>query len=222
MFLRGDKDGSLTYLVLRDEGAADRRKLLRKLETRAKRAAGAGPARLDVHDEDGILSIVDPSAYQGFVGNWDKEAAERRDQIVDFDSLTDHLAAEMNAAHALVWATGSGSHGEWGVEFRERASRRKVFREATGTIEVTNGTLQVVNYTELTQLAEDESLSLPLAGGTQWRIDLANGTYALRLRQLFDHEDLDTNNEGVFEVVYKKVTTTKGTESAIAPLWWSA
>lgn len=145
---------------------------------------------LSIYEYDGVLGLVDINAYQPEV-EW---------TVIDPD-LIDHFTAEQDAKHAFVWQTSMLGGGEFEVRFTDSATDATSFRELTGTLEVTAGKLYLVNYTDLT-MASENSTELPTKWGADWFVDLANGTYAVTVRQLFDPEtDVQAEDEVSFEIV---------------------
>lgn len=183
----------LAYLGIAAIDDAERR----RLERAAKKAATPGPPSHRISDEDGILALVDASTWRTTLGGW------------DFDSLTRRFVEEMNAQRGVVWRTGSDAFGEWSVELRDRASRKKAIRESTHTIEVTSGKLSLVSYGLLTTAADDPGISLAAEAADQsFAVD--PGSYRVLLRQL-------KNN--AFELVLSPDPPT--TEDPVnEPFWW--
>lgn len=88
---------------------------------------------LDVTDDSGILAVVVPAAYEGFVNNdW------------RYDQLLDHFRAQMARRSLLIW--GSGLEGRWQVDVRLRPSRVRGFQEVSGPIQIVGGGMLVTNY----------------------------------------------------------------------------
>lgn len=134
---------------------------------------------IEVTDDSGFLALVDPDAYQGFVGeDW------------TFEALVAHLEAAMSEQRLLIW--GTGLEGFWRVEVSTAGTAANAFREISGPIEVSAGRLLLTNYESLTMAAQFRDVSLPEDHQRDQVISLAPGTYNCRILQLFDpDEDLE-------------------------------
>jgi len=196
---RPDRSLQRVGLVIPDP--AERRRLAKAAVTAP---SSSRRTTVEIADEDGILALVDPATFRHHVPDW------------DFDLLTARFAEEGAAQHGLVWMTGMHGYGQWRVEFRTRPSRRSAFRDARGTVEVTDGRLQLVTYGELTAAAEEPTSVLTTESGRDHR--LPNGLYGVRLRQLFDPGSTDpAEDEAVFEVV---LTPARRRSVTASPFWW--
>ena len=120
-------------------------------------------------DEDGFLSLVDASAYRGFV-----------DEDWTFDTLTAHLMSEARAEHAIVLHPGADFDGSV-VRFGD-APRRRVMRSHAGILAVSQGRIHLCDYTALTMAAQFSDDS-PVTPQTPW-IDIPNGRYLVTVREV--------------------------------------
>lgn len=171
------------------------------------------PATLDVWDDDGILALVNVDTYRWSV-EW-----------VDIDpDLTSHFATEANAGRALVWRTSELGGGDYTVALVGEASPSASTREFTAPIEVTAGRLYLVNYTDLTMVADEPDGGdgpLPKRTGADWYVELDNGWYEATVRQLFD-PDQDVQGKGgpSFEIVLEP-RSGAGEQQYTSFFWWN-
>lgn len=173
----------------------------------ARKAANKGglPLSLEVTDEDGILAVLDVAAATPIV-----DGCPDGEVIPLFADL-------INDGHGVVWMTGSWGYGEWVVTVTEQASDSAAHREATVPVTVTDGRLHLVTFGELTTAADDLTSLADVEPDRA--IPLANGTYDLRLRQLFDPADPPA--EPTFEIVVSRAAGTGGRTPVTQALWWS-
>ena len=164
--------------------------------------------RFKITDDSGFLAIVNSDRYKSFVHeDW------------DLYELMDHFIAEMNKGNLIIWATGS--ENQWNVDFLPGPSPHPAFREFTATIEVTTGRLYLSNYDDLTMAAQFADEKLPHPHQEVQYIELANGRYALTIRQLYDLEDVDfdAGNEPHFEIIAVPAGVS-GTDPIEGIFWW--
>ncbi len=130
-------------------------------------------------DDDGLLALVDPAAYPGFVAE-DWQA----------DALLAHFLTHMRQGSLLVWGTDPNG-GSWTVDGRTGPSTQPAFRELTFPLRVTAGALYLTSYGDLTMAAQFRDERLPSAQNAALRLALPNGSYALTVRQLYDLTSYD-------------------------------
>ncbi len=146
---------------------------------------------LEISDDSGFMGIVNFDKYNSFIDeNW------------DFYSVRERIIDEINSHHLLFWATGLENN--WKVVFVEKASEKSAFREERGVIEVTNKKLYLTNYESLTMAAQFENVQLPENHHKDLFIDLENGKYMIKFRQIsdpshFHEQDID------FEIVIQRI-----------------
>lgn len=162
--------------------------------------------KLKVTDDSGFLAIVNSGTYNSFV-----------DEDWELTQLMDHFIGEMNKNNIIFWATSSSN--EWTVSFVDKPSKKKSFREFSSTIRVTNETLYLTNYEDLTMAAQFKDTKIPAEHNSDLILKLENGLYNLTIRQLFDPEDYDYEVDGKvnFEIIIHK--TDKETEK-IDTIYW--
>lgn len=166
--------------------------------------------KFNVYDEDGLFSLVNTDQYQPFVSeDW------------TLHQILYHFIAEMNKQHLIVWQTNDSGGGAWNIEILTQPTDKPSFREFTKTIEVTNGELHLVSYTDLTMAAQFEDYKLPGKENAHWKFPVANGLYAVTIRQLFDPADYnDENTEATsFEMILtREIRDEHQTTETV--FWW--
>ena len=74
-----------------------------------------------ITDDSGYLALIDPDAYDGFVGSdW------------TWDGLQDHFVREAREQHLLVWSTGM--EHVWSIDILFQPVELTGFREVNGSI----------------------------------------------------------------------------------------
>jgi hypothetical protein len=143
---------------------------------------------LEVTDDSGFLAVVVPSTYQSFVdSNW------------ELDQLFDHFRRQMIQQSLLIW--GTGLEGSWRVDVRVHESPARGFREASGPLRVTGGSVLVTNYESLTMAAQFEDVRMPEKHDEQQLVALNDGEYCCRVVQMFDPEQQEAANDGAADFV---------------------
>jgi hypothetical protein len=126
--------------------------------------------KLQVTDDSGLLALVDPDAYSGFIAeDWAWE-----DMVARFHE-------EMAARHLLIW--GTGQEGCWTVDVSLSRAVEAGIREVAGSIVATKGRLLVTNYESLTMIAQFSDLTLPEPHETALVVDVPPGLYRCRVVQ---------------------------------------
>lgn len=134
----------------------------------------------EVTDDSGFLALVVPATYGTFVSSdW------------TFDQLFAHFKTQMVRRSLLIWATGSARN--WTVDIVLQPSKAKGFREITGPILVTGGSLLLTNYESLTMAAQYGDVTLPEKHQTHLLIPVPDGTYTCRIIQIRNPDDDDAS-----------------------------
>ena len=145
------------------------------------RPAGAGPGQpsenapmlFKITDDSGFLAVIDPDAYDGFVGsNW------------TWDTLQDHFAREAREQHLLVWSTGM--EHVWSINILFEPVELTGIREVNGSIIASQGRLLLTNYESLTMAAQFADVTLPEAHERDQIPSVPPGAYDCRIIQLSD------------------------------------
>src|SRR5580658_1660821 len=128
----------------------------------------------EVIDDFGLLAILDPNAYVGFI-----------DSYASVQQVFDHFVAEMNRKCLLMW--GTGRENIWRIDVRvDPAEPCNGFRHKTGPLAVSDGFLCLSNYWTLAGAAEDENASIPQENEFHLYVRLPSGNYVVRVVQMFD------------------------------------
>jgi hypothetical protein len=144
---------------------------------------------IEIVDDSGLLGLVDAATYATFVGaDW------------TYEQLMAHFAAQMQRAALLVWDCGDG-----GSSYRLRIrndgfSSATGFREITGHIVVSSSQLHVASYTALTMAAQFPKYGIPDKHETDLTVDLAPGSYQVRLVQMYDPDDFEQADNPPFGI----------------------
>jgi len=135
-----------------------------------------------VTDDSGFMAIVDPDAYDGFVGaDWETAALVRKFQD------------QMAARSLLIWGTGMES--TWTVAVRAWSESANGFRQCTGTIRSSRGRLLLTNYESLTMAAQFENIQLPEPHQADLVLLVEPGSYRCRITQIRDPDAEPTESE---------------------------
>lgn len=127
----------------------------------------------EVTDDSGFLALAIPSSYRSFVAtDW------------TFEQMRAHLRAQMARRSLLIW--GTGLEGFWKVDVALKAVDLTGFRELTGPLRVTGGSLLLTNYESLTMAAQFEDVTLPEKHQRDLLLAVPDGEYTCRIIQMFD------------------------------------
>jgi hypothetical protein len=156
--------------------------------------------RLHVTDDSGFLALVDPDAYDGFVGeDWNA------------DELLAHLHEQMTRRHLLIWSTGQ--EGCWTVNVTLAPASADGAREVHGSIIVSTGRLLLTNYESLSIAAQFADVRLPEEHQRDLVIAIPPGNYDSRVIQ---HALVDGGcEEGCEPEFTVSLTQTR----AMRPVW---
>lgn len=163
---------------------------------------------LTITDDSGFLGIVNADKYNSFV-NEDWQVPQ----------LFNHFVDEMNDDNLILWSTGS--ENVWTVNFVNKPSETKSFREFHTTLEVTNRKIFLTNYEDLSMAAQDHDGRIPAKHNADLSIDLDNGRHKFQIRQFFDPADDNYEPQGKvnFEIVIRKDTTSKKLQQVDKVFW---
>jgi len=126
-----------------------------------------------VTDDSGLLAIIDPDAYRGFVdADW------------TWETIQEHFRREMRERHLLIW--GTGMEHVWRIDVSFETTKVAPFREVTGSIVASQGRLLLTNYEDLTMAAQFPDVLLPQPHEQAQILPLSPGLYDCRIVQLSD------------------------------------
>jgi len=116
----------------------------------------------------------------------------------------------------------TGLENEWTVNFLDKPTNKKAFREFFKTIKVTNGQLFLTNYEDLTMAAQFEDEKIPAKQNADLFIQLDNWKYEVTVRQLFDPNDNEYGAEGEvnFEIIIQ-ADIKKRANQIDKIFWWT-
>lgn len=159
---------------------------------------------LSIIDDSGLLAIVDVAKYAPFIGeDW------------TYDQILEHFVAAMTAKTILVWECGDGGD-EYRVSIRTGFTSERGFREVSGAIEASTGTLHLISYTALTMAAQFEDEHLPSKHEAHLLFRISPGPVRLRLVQMFDPSSTVRPNDGQPHFVIEVEPGTGQTWSGVA------
>lgn len=164
--------------------------------------------KLAIADDSGFIGLVNSELYQGFV-----------DEDWELKDLMKRFKEQTNLGHATVWSTGV--QNTMTVHILQQPSAKKHHRQTTSQIKVTNDTLWLVNYTDLSMLAQFDDETIPSRDNDDLSIPLKSGNYSITLRQMFDPEEYRWNNppDPCFELTF--TPTTKPAKNRFKDvIWW--
>ena len=128
--------------------------------------------RLKLLDDSGIIGIINGELYEGFVHeDWELE------------DLFNKFVEQIQAGNAAIWSTSEPDLIL--LDILTKPSNKKAFRQIKTNIKVTNQKLWLVNYTDLTMVAQFQDESIPSLENSDLEIPLSNGNYQLTIRQMF-------------------------------------
>jgi len=148
---------------------------------------------LQITDDSGFLGIANFDKYNSFISKeW------------DFEIIKERIVSEINAHNLLFWETGL--EGFWKVRIDDQPSDKDSFREERGVIEISNRKLFLTNYESLTMAAQFEKIKLPEKHLEGLFVELDNGKYMVKFRQMFDpRADKIDWDQVHFEIVIMKI-----------------
>ena len=163
-----------------------------------------------ISDEDGLIALVNTNEYKTFVNEeW------------SLKQLFEHFIIQMNRQHLIIWKTNDDGGSKWVVDVLFASSGKHAFREFNKTINVTDGKLYLVTYSDITMAAQFEDEVLPSKQNSNLEIALENGIYNSTVRQIFDPKNYDykATKETSFEIIFTKITADTISHSENV-FWW--
>jgi hypothetical protein len=164
---------------------------------------------IEISDNDGIIGIVNTYEYNSFV-----------DEDWQLEQLKNHFIQEMNNQNLIVWQANNLGGGKWNIEVVQENSKNNCHSEFSKTIKVSNGMLNIVNYTDLTMAAQFQDEKLPSKQNASKAIFLENGWYNLTIRRMFNPDTEIDETKTSFEIVTKKITETEKSDTEKI-FWWT-
>lgn len=125
--------------------------------------------------------------------------AEKYNQSLDYKETCtwkelNHFLLETNQNNLIVFNTAWDD--EWTIGFTvNQENNTKYVRKSEKSIQVTDGKLFLVNWTDLTSTIQFEDTQLPDQTNDDLFLELENGFYKVIIKQLFEHTDEDYDPE---------------------------
>ena len=139
---------------------------------------------ISISDDSGLLSLVDCSKYETFVGeDW------------EYDQLLNHFITQGKKRAILAWNCGDGG-GDYLVRIVFGKSGAQGHRQIQGVIKSSSGALNLVSYDALTMAAQFEDEKIPSKHEAQGRIEVQNGAYLVRIVQMYDPTSVELPENG--------------------------
>jgi hypothetical protein len=138
---------------------------------------------LEVTDDSGFLALVVPATYQTFVSSdW------------TWEQILAHLRAQMARRALLIW--GTGLEGCWKVDVLRQPAKVEGFRQVSGPLRVTGGSVLMTNYESLTMAAQFEDITLPEKHQRHLLLAVPDDNYTCRVIQMFDPQHQESAEDG--------------------------
>src|SRR5262249_16793445 len=102
----------------------------------------------------------------------------------------------------------TGLEGFWKVDVVLKEVEVKGFREVSGPLLVTGGSLLLTNYESLTMAAQFDDVTLPEKHQKDLLVLLPNGDYTCRIIQMFDPEQEELAGEGNRDFIVELLKAT--------------
>lgn len=136
-----------------------------------------------VCDDSGIMALVDPDAYESFVGeDW------------EYDDLLNHILQQMRLKRILIW--GTGLEETWRVDVGFEVSSLVGINVITGVIDNVDGHFSLVSWNSLVAAASDQNITLPTRNDYSNTFKVPSGMYECRIIQMYDPEVLSGRTDG--------------------------
>ena len=152
--------------------------------------------KLHVIADGAIIGIANAEKYNETLPN---QKSWTWKQFHDFILVT-------NKDHMIVFSTAW--EDEWTIEFLiNEQSSEHYFRKFEGSIEVTEGSLYLIDWTDLTSSLQFEHTKIPDEVNRDLKIDIKNGFYRVIVKELFDpnddHYDPENKTSYIVEMIFE-------------------
>lgn len=166
--------------------------------------------KLKIVDDGGIIAIANVKSYND---NLEFQESWTWKQLNDF-------ILDKNKDNLIVFSTGFG--GEWTMKFFiDEISKKKYFRKFEQSIEVTDGSLYLVPWSDLTCTLQFPDTILPDGYNQDLKIKIKNGFYRVVVKQLFDPEDHDCESEKKVNFIVELFSQNESSNTKIDSLAWT-
>ncbi|WP_298539184.1 hypothetical protein [uncultured Aquimarina sp.] len=148
--------------------------------------------RLEIYDGSGFIGLINNQLYKTFIN----EDWELKDVLYRFKT-------ETNNKHCIIWNTGT--QNLMTIDFINEFTSKPAFRDIRTQVKVTNESLYLVNYDDLTMCAQYFDEKLPSDMNADLKLELDNGIYNIHIRQMFNPENYTLENypDPCFEIKLK-------------------
>jgi len=131
-----------------------------------------------------------------------------------------HFLLETNKYNLIVFNTAWDD--EWTIGFlMNEQTNENHFRKFESSIEVTDGKLFLVNWTDLTSTLQFEDTELPDDLNKDLKVDLENGFYKVIVKQLFNHEDEDHDPENKISYIIELFPKNEDPNMIADHIFWT-
>jgi len=170
-----------------------------------------------ITDDTGMLALVDPIAYQGFINrNW------------TYDQIVERFREAMTLKQLLIWETGF--EGIWRVRISDDNDRSRQatqgFRSITGPIQ-TSGTLYLVNYETLSMVAQFDDERIDSPDKLRFCLTVKPDIYQVTIVQMFNPDAQTDDPPAVdppavdFNIYLQSASQTKAVADPWNGIAWS-
>ena len=154
------------------------------------------------------------------IANAEKYNATLQNQVDWTWRQLTHFLFGQNRDNLIVFSTAF--EDEWTFEFIINGeTNQPYFRKFEQSIEVTNGILHFVNWTDLTSSLQFENTTIPEEFNSDLNIDLVNGFYRIVVKQLFDNEDYDYDPENKTNYIVELFLESKNPNINAETILWT-
>ena len=166
--------------------------------------------KLNVIADGAIIAIANAQKYNETLTDQDSWTWK---QLHEFILVT-------NKVNLIAFSTAWDD--EWTIEFLiNEKSSETYFRKFERSIEVTDGHLYLINWTDLTSSLQFENTTLPDVINADLVIDLDNGFYSVTVKQLFDHQDDSYDAEDRTSYIVEMVSQIQNPDITADAIIWA-
>ena len=118
-----------------------------------------------------FISLVNAQSYESFIDeDWDL-----------ISDLIPHVITQQQKGNILMYQmTGEGIEADWRIAItHDSVTVKKYLKKTVNYITVTDGSLYLIDYTNLTMAAQFSDEFIPDQDCAQFKIELENGSYAV-------------------------------------------
>lgn len=166
--------------------------------------------QLKIIADGSIIAIADAKKYNQTLKNQTNWTWK---QVNDF-------FLETNKDSLVVFEVAWGD--EWGFEFLiNETTTKTAFRKFEQCIEVTNESLFLINWTDLTSSLQFRDTKIPDKINENLKIKIENGFYKVIVKQLFDHNDYDYECGNKISYIVELISETENPDIRAEKIIWT-